>query len=113
MSARFSIEFSPGETPFIIELHDAEKIKHARRIVSGEEKIRVHVQGTIVKAKANYNPDYSYHLDPATIDFFEFAIEVCDAAPSYVEENLDDIGGALLPGNGWCPWTSRVAAEVP
>ena len=65
---------------FIIELSDSEKIAHARRIVSGEEKNLVHAQGTIVKETASYNPDWSYHLDPATIDFFEYAIEVCDAA---------------------------------
>ena len=74
--------------------------------------LRVHVLGIIVKSKASYNPDYSYHLDSDSIEFFHVAIEVCDAMPSYVEEKLDDVGGAFLPGNGWCPWTSRVTAEI-
>jgi hypothetical protein len=40
------------------------------------------------------------------------SIEVCDAATSYVEEHLAEVGGAFLPGRRWCPWSSRVIAEV-
>ena len=61
---------------------------------------------------APYNPRWSYHLDPASISFFQCAIEVCDASPQYVEEHLSEVGGAFLPGSTWCPWSSRVAEEV-
>lgn len=107
----FSQPSSPG-TEFVIELRDEEKIAHARRIVSGQETNRVHVHGRIVKRPASYNPRFSYHLDPNTINFFELAIEVCDADMSYVEEHLDEVCGAFLPGCHWCPWTSRVEREV-
>jgi hypothetical protein len=40
------------------------------------------------------------------------AIEVCDANMMYVEDHLDEAGGAFLPGNHWCPWDSRVTREV-
>ena len=29
-----------------------------------------------------------------------------------MEEHLSEVGGAILPGSTWCPWTSRVAEEV-
>jgi hypothetical protein len=98
--------------PFVIELHDPAVIDHARRILSGAEKAAVHIMGTIIKSKAPYNPDWSFHLDPPTISFWQLSTEVCDASTRYVEDNLADIGEAALPGNHWCPWSSRIVSEV-
>lgn len=97
---------------FVIQLTDPLMIAHARNILSGLEKDRIHVQGTINKSPAPYNPGWSYHLDPASIDFFENAIEVCDASITFVEENLYDVGGSTLPGSHWCPWSSRLVDEI-
>lgn len=107
----FTQPSSPG-TEFIFEITDEAKIAHARRIISGEETNEVHVHGRIVKRTADYNPKWSYHLDPTTISFFAMAIEVCDAAMYYVEDHLDEVCGAFLPGCHWCPWDSRVTREV-
>lgn len=71
-----------------------------------------HVTGIIVKESACWNPNYSYHYDPATVDFFEFSMEVCDATFRYVEEHLADAGGAFLPGLRLCPWSSYLIEEV-
>jgi hypothetical protein len=60
----------------------------------------------------DYNPNYSYHYDPDTIDFFEYAMEVCDATFEYTEEYLDEAGGAFLPGLRLCPWGSLLVEEV-
>ncbi|MQY04592.1 BP74-related protein [Actinomadura macrotermitis] len=97
---------------FVFELNDDELIEKARKIVKGEEKNSVHVIGRIKHGTKPYNPRWSYHLDPATINFFEVAIEVCDANMQYVEDHLDEAGGAFLPGGHWCPWDSRVTREV-
>ncbi|HEX8048630.1 calmodulin [Rhizobium sp.] len=102
---------SPGKE-FIIELTDQEKIDHALRIISGEEQSRIHVHGRIVKRTAPYNPRFNFYMDPSTIDFFEVAIEVCDATMNYVEEHLDEACGAFLPGCHWCPWDSKVTREI-
>ncbi|WP_371780944.1 BP74-related protein [Streptosporangium subroseum] len=99
--------------PFVIQLTDTAKIEHARRIISGKETATTHVMGRIIKRKAPYNPAYSFHLDPNTIDFFHMAIEVCDATLSYTEDHLDEACGAFLPGCFFCPWTSKLVAEVP
>jgi hypothetical protein len=107
--------FAQGQDPgqeFIFELTDEDKIAHARRIISGEEKNEVHVFGRIIKRTKPYNPRWSYHLDPDTIRFFEVAIEVCDANMMYVEDHLDEACGAFLPGCVWCPWDSKVVREV-
>lgn len=107
----FTQPSSPG-VEFIIELTDTNTIAHARKILSGEEKNEVHVHGRIIKQRRDYNPRFSFHLDPTTVRFFSMAIEVCDANMVYVEDHLDEAGGAFLPGNHWCPWDSRLSREV-
>ncbi|GAA2635247.1 twin-arginine translocation signal domain-containing protein [Actinomadura fulvescens] len=97
---------------FVIKLTDPAEIKHARDLVNGETTDRPHVVGRIIKRSAPYNPRWSYHFNPATIDFFDMAIEVCDATIPYVEDHLDETGGAFLPGLVWCPWTSRLVREI-
>ncbi|NJL17018.1 MAG: hypothetical protein HC938_07310, partial [Nitrospira sp.] len=91
--AYFRFTDTDGLPRFVIQLVEPAKIDHARRILAGKEKSRIHLNGTIVKAPAAYNPGWRYHLDPRSIDFFEFAVEVCDASIQYVEEHLDEVGG--------------------
>lgn len=110
--AYFQMTDTDGDDEFVIKIIDPEKIEHARRILDGSEKSRVHVQGTVVKEPAVYNPTWNFHIAPETIDFFEYAIEVCDASIVFVHENLDDVGGSTLPNCHWCPWSSRLVKEV-
>lgn len=111
--ARFEMaDASEPGRPFVVKIAGAEKIAHARRILSGEETARVHVQGTIVKQPASFNPGWSFHIDSCSVDFFEFAVEVCDATMVFVEDHLEEVGGATLPNRHWCPWSSRLLREV-
>lgn len=110
--AYFRFTDTDGKPRFVIELHDAAKIAHARRILAGQEHSCVGIQGTIIKSSAPYNPDWSFHLDPESIDFFELAAEVCDASICYVEQHLEEVGGATLPDSHWCPWSSRLVDEI-
>ena len=112
MSAYFRFTDTNGQPRFVIELNDEAKIAHARKILSGEETGRIHIHGRIIKRPVPYNPGWSFHLDPNTIDFFEMAIEVCDSSMQYLEDHLDEAGGAFLPGGHWCPWSSRLVDEV-
>lgn len=110
--ARFVLETPPASDQFVIELTDESKIQQARNILNGTQKDETHVIGRILKRPASYNPKWSYQLDPASISFFSFAIEVCDASIGYVEDHLDEAGGAFLPGLYWCPWSSRLVKEI-
>ena len=96
---------------FVFKLTDDQKIKEARMILA-QGGHKNHVQGTIIQQKAPYNPGWSFHLQPETIGFFEIQIEVCDANVTYVEDHLDEIGGSTLPKSFWCPWSSKLSAEV-
>lgn len=113
IAAFFEFQAPPGWSgPFVIKLTDPAKIQHARDLLSGATTDRPHVHGRIVKRPAPYNPAWSFHYEPSTIDFFDYAIEVCDATTQYVEDHLDEAGGAFLPGLHWCPWSSRLIREV-
>src|SRR5687767_1721533 len=93
----------PYADTFVFKLTDPERIQEARDILSGKEKGKMHVGGIVVTKPAPYNSPWHYHLEPESISFFEFSIEVCDASIAYVEAHLAEVGGSFLPGNRWCP----------
>ncbi len=110
-TAYFKVAGPTDADTFVIALTDPATIAEARAMASGEAPSK-HVAGVVVAEAVPYNAPWSFHLDPASISFFEMSIEVCDAATSYVEEHLAEVGGAFLPGRRWCPWSSRVVEEV-
>ena len=110
--AYFAFKTFPNEPEFVIKLTDPAKIQKARDILSGKETDEVHVLGRINKQPASYNPGWSFNYNPDTISFFTMAIEVCDSSTQYLEDHLDEAGGAFLPGAFWCPWSSQLVREV-
>lgn len=86
-----------GET-FAVELATPELVEHAERILAGETR-DVIPMGTIVYDDAGVNAPWSWHLDPATIEFAFNAIEVCDGLPSHVEEQV-------VTSDVYCPWSA-------
>lgn len=97
---------------FVFELSDPTRIAEARSILADPKSIKNHVQGVIVSSRTSYNPDWSFHLKPETVGFFEMQVEVCDANVTYVEKHLDEVGGSTLPRSFWCPWSSQLDEEV-
>ncbi|WUI00526.1 calmodulin-binding protein [Spirillospora sp. NBC_00431] len=112
VSAYFVFTDAGGQDEAVVELIDPADIDHARDLINGTATDNPQIMGKIIKQPAPYNPGWSYHFDPSTVDFFEIATEVCDSTISYVEEHLDEAGGAFLPGLTWCPWSSRVLREI-
>lgn len=115
--AYFRISDGAGNNNFIIKLTDSTKIQKARDLLDSRKPGRTpiaakHVTGLIIKQTADYNPGYSYHYDPSSIDFFEVAMEVCDFTFSYTEDHLLEAGGAFLPGLRLCPWSSEIIEEI-
>ena len=110
-TAYFKLAGATDADTFVIALTDPAVIAEARAQANGHEPSK-HVTGLVIAEAVSYNAPWSFHLDPASISFAEMSIEVCDAATSYVEEHLEEVGGAFLPGRRWCPWSSRVIEEV-
>jgi hypothetical protein len=101
-----------GTKEFVVEITKQEDIDHARQLLAGVATDRPHIVGRLIKRTKDYNPGWSFYLDPATVSFFDMAIEVCDADMQYVEDHLDEACGAFLPGCMWCPWSSRLSREI-
>ena len=102
--AYFVFDCPPATDTFVIKLTDPQRIQQARDIIAtGARKI---VAGTLIKQPVYYNSPWSYHLDPKSIGFADFAVEVCDAGMTYLEQNLD------IAYSDWCPWNSRLVKEI-
>jgi hypothetical protein len=102
--AYFEFRVSPHPEKFIFKLTNPTKIQEARDILTtGSQKI---VAGTIIKQPVYYNPQWSFHFDPKTVGFADFAIELCDSSIQGIEGNLD----AAYPS--WCPWGTQLLREV-
>jgi hypothetical protein len=101
-----------GDNEFVVEIKKDADVEHARLLLTGVATDRPHIMGRIIKRKKEYNPAWSYYLDPETVSFFDAAIEVCDSSSQYLEDHLDEACGAFLPGCYLCPWASKLTREV-
>ena len=102
-----------GGDTFVFKLTNPDKIQLARNILSGIETREIHPMGVIFKPSVDYNPPWSFHLDPTSVEFFSNAIEVCDGTIQYVEDHFDEFCSSFEPGNcQWCPWNSKLLEEI-
>jgi hypothetical protein len=111
-AAYFEFNCTEGDMPFIVEITDPAKIEHARKVIAGVEKKGTLITGTISPESRWYNPNWSFHIIPSSLSFTERSIEVCSAAPEYVEGHLSEVGGAFLPNRHWCPWCGKLKKEI-
>ena len=64
------------------------------------------IPGGPIELDGTFNPGYSYRLVPDQVTFADVWVEVCDAAPCYIE---DDPSGWFDNPNDWCPWAFTLA----
>jgi hypothetical protein len=55
--------------------------------------------------RGNHNAPWSWHMDPEEMEMAEVTIELCDARPSFVEENLDYFVDVV---RHYCPWSAEL-----
>jgi hypothetical protein len=81
-------------------------IRELRRLAAGESTANIPA-GTLRRGpgRAAFNAPYSWHLDPRDTGMGEVAIEVCDARPSYVEQQRDEFVDVV---RSYCPWGARL-----
>ncbi len=85
-----------------IALATPELVDHARRLLAGEPIAAIPL-GTVVRDDPGPNEPWSWHIDPATLEFADMTIEVCDGLPSYVEDRT-------VTSDQYCPWSAKVIA---
>lgn len=66
-----------------------------------------HISGVVAKGDGGHNLSWSWHFVPEAWDLVEVSIEICDATPLSVEQNVDAWAGQVF-----CPWSSYVEREL-
>ena len=95
-----------GDEEYRVLLTDAGEIATAEELAAGRHDPLIPV-GTIVRTDdGGVNTGYSWHIDPATFEWAELTMEVCDGRPSYVEDGT-------LSGDTFCPWSAEVVSVEP
>lgn len=96
-----TFEVAGGET-YKIELATAELVEHAHRLLDGEDVAAIPL-GRVVRGDAGPNAPWTWHVDPATLEFAQVTIEVCDGIPSDVEKGL-------VTSPDYCPWSAKIVS---
>lgn len=96
-----TFQVAGGET-YKIELATPELADHARRLLAGEEVAPI-PNGIVVRDDPGVNAPWSWHIDPASLEFADMTTEVCDGLPSFVEEQI-------VTSDRYCPWLAEVIA---
>ena len=87
---------------FKVELSTPELIEYADKLLAGEAVAGIPL-GTVVRDDPGVNVPRSWHIDPATLEFADMTIEVCDGLPSFVEDGT-------ATSDQYCPWSAKVIA---
>jgi hypothetical protein len=89
-----------GKETFKIELDTPELVAHARELLAGGEEGRI-PNGIVVRDSPSVNAPWSWHIDPATLEWADMTTEVCDGLPS-------DVQDGLITSDRYCPWQTTV-----
>jgi len=91
-----------GKETYKIELDTPELVDHARDLLAGGEDGRI-PNGVVVRDSPSVNAPWSWHIDPATLEWADMTTEVCDGLPS-------DVQDGLITSDRYCPWIATVVA---
>ena len=95
-----------GDEEYRVLLIDAAEIATAEELAEGERDPLIPV-GTIMRTDdGGVNTGYGWHIDPASFEWAEMTMELCDGRPSYVEDGT-------LSGDIFCPWSAEVVGVEP
>ena len=88
-----------------IRLTDPDDIAAAQKLLAGQAAPRI-PNGRVVRGEPDVNIGYSWHIDPASLEFTDTATEVCDGRPSDVERSA-------ITSEWYCPWSAKVVGVTP
>lgn len=94
--------FRVVDEEYKIELATPELVAHAEALLAGEEVAAIPL-GRVVRDDPGPNAPWSWHIDPATLEFADMTIEVCDGLPSFVEDET-------ITSPDYCPWSAELIA---
>ena len=98
-----------GET-FNVWVTNPNTIAQLEALQAGEGNANIPI-GPIAygPGEGDHNAPWNWHYDPERVEMAEMTIELCDAVPSYVEENLQEFVETI---GAYCPWGAQLIALV-
>ena len=99
-SAGVVVTFRVIDEEYRIELTDPADVGIARKLLRGEVAPAI-PNGIVVRGEPGVNTGYTWHIDPASLEFSDVTTEVCDGLPSDVEANR-------ITSDRYCPWQAKV-----
>jgi hypothetical protein len=94
-----------GRERYRVELTDPADVAAARALLAGQAAPSI-PNGLVVRGEPSVNDGYTWHIDPASVEFADVTTEVCDGLPS-------DVEASSWSSNRYCPWSARVVAIEP
>ena len=99
-SAGLVVTFRVVDQEYKIEVTDPADAEIARKLLRGEAAPGI-PNGIVVRGDPSVNTGYTWHIDPASLEFADVTTEVCDGLPSDVEANT-------ITSDHYCPWQAKV-----
>lgn len=98
--------FEVGGERFRVWTTNPQTVRDLHELQRGASKASI-PSGRILRGpgRGRHNAPYRWHLDPQDMFMVEVAIELCDALPSYVQENMDEFVGKV---GRYCPWSAKL-----
>jgi hypothetical protein len=98
------IRFEIGSEALTVWVTNDSFITEAQRLrAAGEQR----VPSFALLDGTDCDPQWTWHVDPASVAFADVTIEVCDGLPSHIENDkqywLETLGS-------YCPWSARVVS---
>lgn len=94
--------FRVVDEQYKIELATPELVAHAEALLAGEDVASIPL-GRVVRDDPGPNAPWSWHIDPATLEFADMTIEVCNGLPSFVEDET-------VTSPDYCPWSAEIVS---
>jgi hypothetical protein len=100
--------FRAAGEEFSVWVTNEDAIQQLRDLQEGRSEANI-PNGRIHRGpgQGGHNAPWSWHLDPEDIEMAEMTMELCDGAPSYVEENVDEFVDVV---QRYCPWDAELLA---
>jgi len=95
-----------GHEEYRVLLTDQADVATAEELAAGDRDPLIPVGKVVRSDDGGVNTGYSWHIDPASFDWAEMTMELCDGRPSYVEDGT-------LSGDTFCPWSATVVGVEP
>jgi hypothetical protein len=101
-TAGLHAKFQIGKETYQQQITDRTAIEDAIALWQGKSTRHIPAGTLRCNECRGWNCQWGWHVDPASIHFASYAIELCDGTPSYLQTHCSSFGPT------YCPWQARL-----